>query len=377
MSVRRLWFIIKKEFIQIRRDRVSLGIAIGMPLMMLFLFGYAVKTEVDHISMAVFDMSRSQESRELIHAFQNSNYFVINYDVSSNDTIKKLIDAGKAKAGVIIPPDYGKKIIKGIPPQVQFIVDGSDPTVARTALSSGLLVGQSFSLDLKQKIVHKKSYGFYNSGGIDLRSSVWYNPSLKSELFTIPGLIGLIMQNITVMLTAFALVREKERGTIEQLIVTPIKRLELILGKLIPYIFIGFADFIGVLFLGTHIFHVPIKGSIGLLMLLGAGFVTCALAIGIFISTMAENQLQAMQGVVLFILPSVLLSGFMFPREAMPLVIQWLGYAVPLTYFLDIIRGIILKGLTFQDLTYPITVLAVLGASLLTLATLRFHKKLD
>ncbi|MDK2933504.1 MAG: drug efflux transport system permease protein [Clostridiales bacterium] len=377
MSVRRLWFIIKKEFIQIRRDRVSLGIAIGMPLMMLFLFGYAVKTEVDHISMAVFDMSRSQESRELIHAFQNSNYFVINYDVSSNDTIKKLIDTGKAKAGVIIPPDYGKKIIKGIPPQVQFIVDGSDPTVARTALSSGLLVGQSFSLDLKQKIVHKKSYGFYNSGGIDLRSSVWYNPSLKSELFTIPGLIGLIMQNITVMLTAFALVREKERGTIEQLIVTPIKRLELILGKLIPYIFIGFADFIGVLFLGTHIFHVPIKGSIGLLMLLGAGFVTCALAIGIFISTMAENQLQAMQGVVLFILPSVLLSGFMFPREAMPLVIQWLGYAVPLTYFLDIIRGIILKGLTFQDLTYPITVLAVLGASLLTLATLRFHKKLD
>ncbi|MDK2799011.1 MAG: drug efflux transport system permease protein [Clostridiales bacterium] len=377
MSVRRLWFIIKKEFIQIRRDRVSLGIAIGMPLMMLFLFGYAVKTEVDHISMAVFDMSRSQESRELIHAFQNSNYFVINYDVSSNDTIKKLIDAGKAKAGVIIPPDYGKKIIKGIPPQVQFIVDGSDPTVARTVLSSGLLVGQSFSLDLKQKIVHKKSYGFYNSGGIDLRSSVWYNPSLKSELFTIPGLIGLIMQNITVMLTAFALVREKERGTIEQLIVTPIKRLELILGKLIPYIFIGFADFIGVLFLGTHIFHVPIKGSIGLLMLLGAGFVTCALAIGIFISTMAENQLQAMQGVVLFILPSVLLSGFMFPREAMPLFIQWLGYAVPLTYFLDIIRGIILKGLTFQDLTYPIMVLAVLGASLLTLATLRFHKKLD
>lgn len=377
MSVRRLWYIIKKEFIQIKRDRASVGIAVMMPIMMLLLFGYAVKTEVDHISTVVFDMDRTQQSRQLTRAFQNSNYFMIQYDVGNIDKVKQLISSGQAKAGLIIPPGYAEDIIKGNTPQVQWMVDGSDPTVARTALSSGLLIGQNFSIELKKKILNQKGGFSFDKGGVDFRTKVWYNPNLKSELFTIPGIIGLIMQNITVMLTAFALVRERERGTIEQLIVTPVKRLELILGKLIPYIFIGFADFLGVLFLGKYLFDVPVKGDLGLLILLGAGFVTCALAIGILISTVAQNQLQAMQGMVLVILPSILLSGFMFPREAMPKIIQWIGYAIPLTYFLDILRGIMLKGLSLEELSYPVTLLAVLGFLLLTVSTLRFHKKLD
>jgi ABC-2 type transport system permease protein len=372
MSLNRLWYIIKKEFIQIKRDKTSLAISFVMPIMMLVLFGYAVKSEVEHIPTIVFDMSNSQESRELLAAFENSNYFYIMYSAKNIHEVEDAIDSGNAKAGIVITPDYSNKINKGDSPQIQFIVDGSDPTVAKTALSSAILISRNFSVELNNKTVNN-----VQSNSVDFRPKVWYNPNLKSEYFTIPGIVGLIMQNITVMLTAFALVREKERGTIEQLIVTPIKKSELILGKLIPYIIIGILEFVGVLYLGVFMFNVPIKGSHFLLFILGTGFVSCALAIGILISTVAKNQLQAMQGLVMVILPSILLSGFMFPREEMPIVIRIIGYVIPLTYFIDIIRGIMLKGLSLRQLQLSIYPLLFLGSILIILSILRFRKKLD
>ena len=214
-------------------------------------------------------------------------------------------------------------------------------------------------------------------GGVEVNTRVLYNPSLRNQNFVIPGLVGLIMQNITILLTAFALVREKERGTIEQLMVSPVTAPELILGKLVPYVVIGFLDFIFALTLGVGWFSVPIMGSLPLLLFLGLGFVICALAIGILISTAAKTQLQAMQLSFLVLLPSILLSGFIFPRESMPKIIQFLGSIIPLTYFLNILRGIVLKGVGMEVLYKDVIILFSIGLVLLTLSIVQFRKTLD
>ncbi len=368
MNLQRYWSIVKKEFIQIKRDKASFGIAIGMPVMMMMLFSYAVVTQLEHISTVVLDQSRTAESRELVRTFQNTLYFDIKEQVNSIEAVEQSINSGKAHAAIVIPPDFSTELLKKERPKVQLIIDGSDPTTARTAFSSGVMAGESYGMKLPQKL---------QAGGVEMSTRVLYNPSLRNQNFTIPGLVGLIMQNITVLLTAFALVRERERGTIEQLIVTPIKSSELILGKLTPYVLIGFLDFLFSLALGMLWFQVPVRGSLGLLIFLGAGFVICALAIGILISTISKTQLQAMQLSFLIILPSVLLSGFVFPREAMPKIIQWMGYAMPLTYFLNILRGIITKGIGMEYLIKDVSLLFSLGLALLVLSMVRFRKKLD
>lgn len=376
MNFQRFWSIVKKEFIQIKRDKASFGIAIGMPIMMMFLFGYAVNTQLEDISTAVLDQSHTSDSRELIKSFENTLYFKVIEQSSSIESIEEKMNEGKIHAALIIPPDYSEKLDKKEKPKVQLLVDGSDPTTARTAFSSGVLAIQNQGVKQMEVLSSRLSQKI-NIGGVDVSTKVMYNPSLKNQNFTIPGLVGLIMQNITVLLTAFALVRERERGTIEQLIVSPIKSSELILGKLLPYVVIGFFDFIFSLALGLLWFGVPIRGSLGLLIFLGFGFVICALAIGILISTISKTQLQAMQLSVLIILPSVLLSGFVFPREAMPKIIQYLGYALPLTYFLNILRGIVLKGVGMNYLYKDVVLLFILGFFLLIFSMIRFRKKLD
>lgn len=377
MNLQRLFSIIKKEFIQIKRDKVSLKIAIAMPIMFLLMFGYAVKTEVENINIAVVDLSKTQQSREYIRKFKNSLYFNPTYYVESQRELTTLIENGDVKAGLIIPSDYSELIKKGKEVQTQMIIDGSDPTVSRTALSSGVMVSQIYSLDIKTKALEKR--GTYPSvgTGVDLRTKVWYNPQMESTIFTLPGLLGLVMQNITIILTAFALVRERERGTIEQLIVTPIRPLELIVGKLIPYVLIGYIDYLIAFAFAVFWFKVPVNGSIPLLLGLGGIFVIVALSIGMLISTVSTTQLQAMQLALLTLLPSVLLSGFIFPREAMPWIINIIGYAIPLTYFLTILRGIMLKGIGLEYLWPQTLVLSLLGVTLLSLATLRFRKSLD
>ncbi|OXT08305.1 transporter [Thermoanaerobacterium thermosaccharolyticum] len=374
MSISRLFAIIKKEFIQIKRDKPSLVISIVMPLAMLFLFGYAVSTEVDHIPMAVFDQSKTQESRDFINAYKNSLYFNPEYYVNTIDELNILLDTGKVKAGLIIPPDFSQ--YKNKMTNVLLKIDGSDPTTARTALSSGIMVAQYFSNKNTEEELSKKGMHIPDIG-IDLSTKVEYNPDLNTLTFTIPGLLGLVMQNITIILTAFALVREKEKGTMEQLIVTPIKSVELMIGKLIPYILIGYTDFLMVLALSIYWFRVPVSGSIFLLLLLGFDFIICALAIGMLISTAAKTQTQAMQGAFMVLLPTIILSGFIFPREQMPYVIRAISDIIPLTYFLDILRGIIIKGVNANLLLNQIIIMTSMGFALLLIAVLRFRKRLD
>lgn len=311
-----------------------------------------------------------------IKSFQNTLYFKIKKNVKNVQEIEQGINSGSIHAALVIPPDYSTKLLNKERPKVQLIVDGSDPTTARTAFSSGVLAGERSGMKAMEVLGEKFSQNV-KTGGVEISTQVLYNPGLRNQNFTIPGLVGLIMQNITVLLTAFALVRERERGTIEQLIVTPIKSSELILGKLLPYVIIGFLDFIFSLALGLLWFEVSIKGSLGLLLILGAGFVICALAIGILVSTVSKTQLQAMQLSMITILPSVLLSGFVFPREAMPKIIQYIGYALPLTYFLNILRGIITKGVGMEYLFKDVALLFILGLVLLIVSMARFRKKLD
>ena len=373
--MQRFLSVVKKEFIHIKRDRASFVIAIMMPIVMMLLFGYAVNTELSDIKTGILDMSCSKESRELIKSFESSGYFKIDYRSNNIEALKDKMDKGEIHAGLIIPGDYDKKVSSGEKAEVQIIIDGSDPTTARTALSSGIMIATQ-----KCNVISKEAFikmgKNVSSGGLDVRTKVLYNPNLSNKNFTIPGLIGLIMQNITILLTAFALVRERERGNIELLIVSPLKSREIILGKLIPYILIGTFDFILSLFLGVYWFNVPVKGNMALLLLLGMGFVICSLAIGLLISTIAKTQLQAMQMCILILLPSVLLSGFVFPREAMPRIIQYLGYLLPLTYFLDILRGIILKGVSLSYLMNDVLLLLFLGVGLLILSINRFRAKL-
>ncbi|MEW6446902.1 MAG: ABC transporter permease [Bacillota bacterium] len=376
MRLMRLWAVVKKEVLHIKRDRPSLIISFMLPVMMLFLFGYAVTMDVDEIKTAVLDGDRTRASRELIAAFSASGYFKITAYPVSRREVEKLITGGRVKASLVIPAGYSRTLARGDAAPVQFIIDGSDSTIARTALQAGELVAGAYSRRLKLAAINK-SGKILPPAGVDLRARVWYNPNMESARFFIPGLIGLIMQNITVMLTAFALVRERERGTLEQLIVTPVRPAELVIGKLIPYVVIAFIDVSVIFLVGTYWFGVGVAGNVLLLAVLALFFLLGALGLGLLISTVTRTQLQAMQATMGLILPSVLLSGFVFPREAMPAVIRWLGNFIPLTYFLEVLRGIILKGAGPDVLSVQAAFLVAFGCGTLMLAALRFRKTLD
>jgi len=373
----RIKAIIWKEFIQIRRDRPSLAIALAMPLMMMLIFGYAVNTDVDHINTVVFDQDMSSASRTLIKSFELTGTFDIIDQASSQKEIRELIDSGKAKAGLIIPPDYHKQLVQDRNTSVQILIDGSDPLVASKALSTAQMLVQVKSFDIQQERLEKKGMNLELELPIGLSSRVWYNPDMESIKFNIPGLVGVILQNITVLLTAFALVRERERGTLEQLIITPIRPAELIIGKLVPYICIGIFDVLLVTGLAVFLFNVPIKGSFLLLMVLSIVFLWTALGFGLLISTISKNQLQAMQASFALILPSILLSGFMFPRESMPKVIYFIGNFIPITYFIKVLRGIILKGIGLEFLLQEVLWLTLMSAGIFFISVKRFRKKLD
>ncbi|MGG4459409.1 ABC transporter permease [Brevibacillus porteri] len=372
----RYWSVVKKEVIQIKRDRPSLAIALVMPLMLLFLFGYAVNTDVNDIQMAVWNQSPSAVSRELVDQFVNTRVFEVAVHASGYEEIEAMLDDGSVNVALIIGPDYTRKRDRNEPVDVQMLINGSDPNIARTATSQAQLIVQHQAITLQEIKLQKQGFGELEQPlGLDTR--VLFNPNMESIVFNIPGLIGLIMQNVTMILTAFSLVREKERGTMEQLIVTPIRPLELMLGKITPYVGVGLFSFCLVLLVGTYWFGVPVKGSISLLVTLSILFLVTTLLLGIFISTVAKTQLQAMQMAFAFILPSVLLSGFMFPRDSMPLVIQWLGGLVPLTYFLEILRGIFLKGVDIDALWKDVVGMSSFCLLILTVAILRFRKKIE
>jgi ABC-2 type transport system permease protein len=373
----RLLPIIRKEFIHIIRDPRTLIVMFVMPLMQLILLGYAATSDVRNIPVAILDQSRTPQSRHLIDSFVQSGQFSVARMASSEQDLAQLVDAGTVRAGLIVPPTYAADLIGGRGAQAAFVLDGSDPSVASSALSSARLIGQVEATNVQQQTLARRGGGATLSPPMEVRTRVWYNPDMVSAVFMVPGLIGLLLQMQATLLTSSAIVRERERGTIEQLIVTPIRPLELIVGKILPYAVLALLITVEVLVIGTFWFGVPIKGSISLLLGIACLFLLSNLGIGLFISTIAHTQQEAMLLTFLMLLPSVFLSGYIFPIAAMPKALQIVSGIVPLTYFLVVVRGIVIKGVGVPALMPQIAALAIFGAVLIVLAATRFRKRLD
>jgi len=373
----RLISLIRKEFIQIGRDPRTLLIALMIPAMQLFMLGYAATNDVRNLPMAIFDQDRSSAAREFLDSFRASDYFALTYDVDSEAEIRILIEKGDARVGLIIPPDYGEDIQAGRQTEVMFVFDGSDATATKTALAAVQQIGSQHATDLQMARLEKDGLTDMVRLPIEIRTQVWYNPDLEDAYFMIPGLIGQILYTITAVLTAVAIVRERERGTIEQLIVTPIRPWELIIGKITPYVLIALFDTLEALFIGSWWFGVPIRSNLGLVLALSGLFLITSLGIGLLASTIAQTQQEAMITVFATLLPAIMLSGYLFPLEAMPRWLQWISAAIPLTYYLNIIRALLLKGATIASLQEEIFALVFFGILLIGAASLRFRKRLD
>lgn len=364
---RGLWAVMWKEVIHIRRDPATRFI-FAIPLIELLLFGYAIDMDVKNISTVIFDLDQQKESRALVQEFESTRYFRVTRQVYSDQDLHQAIVSGRAKAGIKIPPNYSRDLLSGRQATVQVLIDGSDSTTALRLLQASQALGFLKSLE-KEGLTQKMM-------AVDVRPRLLFNPNLESANFFVPGLVGIVLQIVTVFLTAFSIVRERERGTMEQLLVTPISKGGLILGKLVPYCAIGFIQTGLVLLIMVLLFGVPIHGSVILLLFLSGLFLIPALGMGIVISTFASNQGEAMQVSVLLMLPSILLSGFIFPRESMPYAIYFLTLFIPATYYLEILRGIILRGAGWAALWDEALVLLTFGILFIVLSVLRFKKRL-
>lgn len=366
----RILALLNKEFLQMRRDRMTLGLILVMPLIQLLLFGYAIQTEVRHIPTAVYDQSLSAESRDMLETFSASGYFDITDSVGSFEEVDRLIDSGKVKAGIILPPDFSVSVHKGASAQIQVFVDASDNMVANQAIAVASSIGLLKSQEVLTRKVHLTGMPY------DVRVRPLYNPDGITAYYMVPAILGILVTMTMVLITSIGIVREREKGTLEQLMVTPIRPYELMLGKTLPYIVLGYAQITVALLVGVLVFGVPIRGSILELYTLTFFFITASLGLGILISNVAKNQMQAMQMTFFVFLPSIMLSGFLFPREAMPKFIYYLGNIIPLTYYLSIIRGIVLKGVGFAYLWGQVVSLLVFSVVLLTISTIKFKKKI-
>ena len=361
----------RKEFIQMRRDRLTLGIMVGIPIIQLLLFGYAIQTDVRHIPTVVLDESRTPASRDVIAAFQNTGNFRIVAHVDGRDALDQWIARGDAQAGIAVPHDFPRDLARGTTATIQVIVDASDPLSSQAALAAAAGVAQVRNL----AILAAKAQAV--SLPLETRVRPRYNPGLRSPNYIVPGLVGVILTITLVLVTAMAIVRERERGTLEQLIVTPITKTELMLGKIAPYVGVGLVQMTTVLLLGRFVFDVPLTGNVLLLYGIAFVFIVASLALGLFISTLVRTQQQAMQASFFFVLPNILLSGFMFPRQAMPAFFQWIGACLPLTHFLTVLRGILLKGVGVPELWREMLILLAFAALLIALSVRRFQKTLD
>jgi ABC-2 type transport system permease protein len=362
-----------KEFIQMRRDRATLRLMLFMPVMQLVLFGYAIRTDVRNLPTAVFDASQTAQSRALVDRLVATGNFKIKYHAPSYEDALRSVDAGRTRAVVAIPSDYARRMKRGARAEVQVLVDATDPTSSSSAISAAQLVGQRENLAVLQRSAGTPLI----APPLDVRVRPLYNPALKNALFMVPGIIGALLSNMLIITTAIAVVREREAGTLEQLIVTPLTRTQIMLGKIAPYVLVGYVQMTTVLIVGAQLFHVPIRGSVHLIYAVSLLFIVANLGLGLFFSTVARTQAAAIQAAFVVLLPNILLSGFMFPREAMPAFARWLGNLLPLTFYLRFLRGVILKGVGLIEL-WP-EVLALVGFALLffTLSVRRFHKQLD
>jgi ABC-2 type transport system permease protein len=371
----KLLIIAWKELLQLRRDRLTLAMMAVMPVVLLLLFGYAINTDVRHILTLVDDQDRSAASRDLARRMEATGFYDLVGEVRGYDEIERALRSGRARVALVIPPRYAADLASGTTAHVQLVVDGSDPEVVGSAqnTAAGLIDARSAEVRVERLA---KVGGHIAPEAIDLAPDILYNPDQRTAVYIVPGLIGVILTMTMVMLTAMALARERERGTLEQLIVSPVRPFELVIGKIIPYVAIGYVQMALILGFARVVFDVPIRGSVLLLYALALCFIAANLAIGLFFSTIAQTQQQAMQMSFFFLLPNILLSGFMFPFEAMPRPAQWLSQALPLTHFLRIVRGVILKGSHFDEVATELAWLTSILVVLVVFSSLRFRKKL-
>ena len=372
----RLLAIAVKELRQLRRDRLTLGMMAGLPVLQLLLFGYAINTDVRHIPTVVLDHDASAESRDFASSLVATGFYDVVGHVEQQDEIGRALRTGRAKVALVVPAHYASDLARGRPTTLQLVVDGSDPQTVASALNTatGLAAARSSQLVATRLAA---AGGVVSAVPIQMEPVTWYNPDLRTATYVVPGIVGVILTMTMVMLTAMAIARERERGTLEQLIVSPIRRWELVLGKILPYVGIGYVQMTLILLVGRLVFRVPMVGSTSLLYALAFLFIAANLALGLFFSTLAKTQQQAMQMSFFFLLPNILLSGFAFPWEGMPEPARWLSQMLPLTHFLRIVRGITLKGATLTDLTGELAWLLALLILLVTFSSLRFSKKLD
>ncbi|WP_291271269.1 ABC transporter permease [Geothrix sp.] len=371
----RIKALVWKEFLQLRRDRMTLAFTLGMPLMQLIIFGFAINYDVKHMPAAVLDESRSQESRSFVDGLVATQYFDVKAHVASEAELRAALDRGRAQVGVWFPPDYARRIRSGQTGEVMILVDGSSPTTAGSAMSTAAGVGQ---LRNTQLLYDRMGYGGAAKPvmPVEVRIRPWYNPDLRSPTFIVPGLVGVILSMTCIMFAANAIVREKERGTLDQVLVTPVTPMELFAGKIIPVVVMAYAQ-MTVLFGVAHLFfHVPVAGSVLLLYLMAGLFIVAMLGIGIRISTTAQSQGQSAQMSMLTFLPFVFLSGYIFPREGMPLPFFLLGEIMPLTHFLIIIRAVVLRGAGLEAFWPEVLKLLGLSAVIWTMA-LRSMKRAE
>jgi len=371
----RLKALLVKEFLQMKRDKAVIAMMLFLPVVQLLLFGFAINTDVKHLPTIVYDQCLQQDSRDLLDSFTASGYFDIK-DIADNfKEVNEAVDAGREKVGIIIPPDFASNIKHGRSAAVQVIVDASDSMTASSAINAAQIIGQLKSQELMEK-KYRQLTGEKYITPYDIRIRPWYNSDFVTAYYMVPGILGIVLTMTMVMITSMAIVRERETGTLEQLLVTPMKSYELMLGKIIPYIFVGYIQAAVALSAGILVFDLPVRGSLSLLFLLTTPFIVASLALGILISTIAKTQMQAMQMSFFVLLPSVLLSGFMFPREAMPTLFYYLGDILPATFYMEIMRGIILKGIGIQYLWTQAAALGVFIIGVFTISLVKFSKKI-
>ena len=375
--MRRFRALIKKEMTHMLRDPRTLVFIFLMPIIQLVLLGYVNNTDIKNVPTVVFNQDNSRASRGLLDSFKATGYFSFDYAVYSQAEVNSLIDSGKASVGIVIPPNYGTDLATGKTADVLVLLDGANPTVAGSVLSAAALVGQAYGANVRSKQLSLRGPVGGSSSPVDVRTRVLYNPDLLSSYNIVPGLVAMILFQTATSLTALAIVKERERGTIEQLIVTPIRSWELIIAKIIPYILVSFANTILIMAVGTFLFGVPLRGSLVLLFSLVGLYLLPTLGLGLLISTAARTQQQAQLMTMPIMLPSMLLSGVFFPTSSLPVFLQTVGNLLPLTYFVYILRSIVIKGVGLNMIMPQVIALTIFAILLLGLAARRFQKTLD
>jgi ABC-2 type transport system permease protein len=368
--MKRLLALTWKEFLQLKRDRMTLRMIVLVPVMQTLVFGYAINYDVKHLQTVVLDESRTYESRELVARMTGTDYFDVVKYVDSLDAIRAELDSGAASVGLVFDRDFGKNRHRGQPSEAFLIVNASDTTTSSQAMSIMAGIAQTTSI----RVLAQRAGWKHRQLPLDVRVRPWYNPDLRTSRFIIPGLIAIILTFTLIQFTASAIVRERERGTLEQLQVTPATKWELILGKILPFIAIGYFQFTLTLLLMRFLFRIEIAGSIFQLYVVGFLFMAAVLGLGMLISTIAQTQMQATQMSMFFLLPFVFLSGYVFPIAGMPLIFQWISNVIPAKYFIEVIRGIVLRGASLTELWQPTGLLALYTFLIIALAVARFKK---